>query len=113
MRGRRTPLLPELEDAITSVAFQGRREWKDQYFSLLYVSPHTGSIDQDLFLLPLQKDFRNQLRSARLSPVLEDTAPRHKNLDLRKRAHHKQSRFFYRTRFLDRKSTRLNSSHVA
>src|SRR5690625_324379 len=100
MRGRRTPGLPELEDAITSVAFQGRREWKDQYFSLLYVSPHTGSIDQDLFLLPLQKDFRNQLRSARLSPVLEDTAPRQKNLDLRKKAHLKQSRFFYRTRFL-------------
>lgn len=101
IRGRRTPGLPELEDAFTSVAFEGRKDWKDQYFSLLFIGHQTGDIKRDLFLLPLQKDFRNQIRSARLTRILEDTTPRQKNLDLRKNNHLRQSRFFYQTRFLN------------
>jgi len=95
------PGLPDLDEAFTAVAFEGHSDWKEKYFQILFVGNRTGSIDQDLFLLPLQKDFRNRIRSARLTQILEEITEKQKTLDLRKKAHLNHSRFFYQTRFLN------------
>src|SRR5699024_10441704 len=92
---------PDLDEAFTAVAFEGHSDWKEKYFQILFVGNRTGSIDQDLFLLPLQKDFRNRIRSARLTQILEEITEKQKTLDLRKKAHLNHSRFFYQTRFLN------------
>lgn len=100
LRGRSSPGLPELNEAFTAVVFEGRTDWIQQYFLNLFVGTRTGSIDRELFLLPLQKDFRNKIRSARLTQVLEEVTKKQKTLDLRTKAHLHHSRFFYQTRFL-------------
>src|SRR5690606_41465587 len=79
-----------------------------------------------LYLIPIQQDFRSCIKNARLSKILEVQTEVQKTLDLRKDLHRTHSRFLYQTRILqiplasldesnqrtDRKSTRLNSSHV-
>lgn len=93
--------LPELEDATTSVLFEGRTDWLEKHFHTIYIGEQTGTIEQVLYTIPLQKDFRARIRSARLSAVLEDTGEKQKTLDLRKIKHREHSRFFYQCRFLN------------
>lgn len=97
LRNKNSIGIPELEDAITTVMYEGDASWKEIFGDKIFTGHQTGSIPNDLFILPLQLDFRKILKSGRLSKILEEPAPINKTLDLRSPKHLLLSCFFYQT----------------
>lgn len=91
---------PELEEALTSVVFDGDRSWITLYRNDLYIGSKKGHFPEEMYQIPLQKDFRNRIKKARLSKVLSEHTEVQKNLDLRKDLHREHSRFFHQTGLL-------------
>ena len=92
--------IPELEESMTSVFFEGEPAWKKIHHRDLFVGTTKGHIRDDLYRIPIQHDFRTRIKKARLSKVLEDQATIQRTLDLRKDLHRNHSRFLYQTRVL-------------
>jgi len=105
--------IPELEEALTSVVFEGDREWLKLYGPDIYIGQKKGHIQKDLYQIPLQKDFRTRIKKARLSKVLTNHTKMQKILDLRKDSHRENSRFFYQTRILQIPLAQLLDANLA
>src|SRR5690606_7787125 len=103
--------IPELEEALTAVVFDGEQDWKILYGFDLYVGPTKGQIRDDLYLIPIQQDFRMRIKKARLSKILDEQTKVQKTLDLRKDLHREHSRFLYQTRILQIPLARLDESN--
>ncbi|GAA5222371.1 DUF5682 family protein [Membranihabitans marinus] len=101
LRNKSSIGIPELEDAITTVMYEGDPSWKEVFGDKIFTGHQTGSIPNDLFILPLQLDFRKMLKSGRLSKLLEEPIPMNKTLDLRTSKHLLLSCFFYQTLTLE------------
>lgn len=102
--------MPELVDAITAVMGGGDDSWLTEYGDDIFTGNETGELPNHLLELPIQLDFRQQIKKARLSKVLQDTDPVLKNLDLRKDSHLSQSFFFHQTAILDISLGTLNAN---
>lgn len=103
--------IPELEEALTTVVFDGNSDWKKLYGPDLYVGSTKGHIRDGLYLIPIQQDFRSCIKNARLSKILEVQTEVQKTLDLRKDLHRTHSRFLYQTRILQIPLASLDESN--
>lgn len=92
--------IPELEEALTAVVFDGQPDWVKIYGPDLFIGKTTGHIRDEMLLIPIQQDFRLRIKKARLTRILENRSPIQRTLDLRKDLHRSHSRFFYQTRIL-------------
>lgn len=91
----------ELEEALTTVVFQGHPQWLEKYEKDIHTGPLKGRILNDSYTTPLQKDFRNKIKKARITKVLEEQKKIQKTLDLRKEIHRSHSHFFFQVSLLN------------
>lgn len=101
IRGKKSLGVPEMEDVVTAVFYEGSEEWKEIHGVEIFTGKVRGVVPEDLFTVPLQKDFRQRLKSARLSKLFKDHSPISKTLDLRNTKHLELSRFLFCTRVLE------------
>lgn len=105
--------IPELEEALSAVVFEGERDWIRLYGPDLYVGSMKGLIRDDLYQIPIQQDFRTCIKKARLSKILDENTTIQKTLDLRKDLHRKQSRFLYQTQILQIPLAQIQDSNLS
>lgn len=84
LRDKPLPGLSELEDAAITVFCNGNEKLFELIRKKLVIGQKSGKVPEKLTRVPLQKDFEQKVRSARLSAALKGTEAVTKELDLRK-----------------------------
>lgn len=101
IRNRSIPSLAELEDAAIAVFCRGETALFIPIHQQLVIGDAIGETPPDIPQAPLQRDFEQAVKSARLSKELRSSETLTKKLDLRVPANLRASQLLHRLRLLD------------
>jgi len=105
LRGRATPVLEDIEDAVITCCCKGEPALEGQYLQRAIHNANIGSrigkVSDAAPMLPLVRDFYQQLDALQLQTVSEKERLLNVKLDLREQAQRNQSVFFHRLCYLD------------
>lgn len=100
LRGRSVPGLEELEEAALSVLCQGAEEALGLIRERLVIGMKVGKVPAEFAVTPLQQDFEQCVKAARLVRELQTPGKLTKNLDLRIPANLRASQLLHRLQLL-------------
>ncbi len=101
LRDKPLPGLAELEEAAITVFCRGDRKLFDLIRKKMIIGQKSGKVPEKLTSVPLQKDFEQKVKSARLSPALKSSEAVKKELDLRKPTQLSASKLLHSLMILD------------
>jgi hypothetical protein len=101
LRGYARPGLEELQESAQAVFTMGESFPMQLIHDRLVIGDRLGRVPRELPGIPLQKDFEQEVKSARLSKEVATTVALTKELDLRKESNRKASLLLHRLRLLD------------
>ncbi len=101
LRDKPIPGLSELSDAAITVFCRGDSKLFELVNRKLIIGQKTGKVPESLTTIPLQKDFEQQIKTARLSAAYKSTEAVRKELDLRKNTQLLASKLLHRLNILE------------
>jgi hypothetical protein len=85
LRGMQSPGITEMEEAVLAVFFNGDPQWLIPVRDKLMIGDIMGKVPASVPLTPIQADFQEQVKKARLRRTLETSGKVQADLDLRKK----------------------------
>lgn len=101
MRQKAIPEISELKEAVLAVYCQGQLAPLQLIENALIIGHKVGKLPEDAPVMPIQKDFEQQLKAFRLSKIQRSAAVENKTLDLREPFHMAMSQFLHQLQLLD------------